>query len=89
VPVRSDRPSVRPSARSERDRRAINVVGHLLMTGIWLEHQLRIPTPRTGLVERSGRVRSALRRLRSVALGPTQPTSKQPAHTADVAAFSR
>jgi hypothetical protein len=66
VPVRSDSPSVCRSAQSERDRRAISVVGHLLTTGIWLEHQLRnTPTPRTGLVGTSGWVRSPLRRLRS------------------------
>jgi hypothetical protein len=90
VPVRSDSPSVRPSAQSARDRRAISVVGHLLMTGIWLEHQLRItPTQRSGLVGRSAWVRSPLRRLRSVALQPTQLTTKRPSRPADLAVISR
>jgi hypothetical protein len=90
VPVRSDGPSTCPSAQSERDRRAINMVGHLLTTGIWLEHQLRnTPTSRTGLVERSGWVRSPLRQLSSVALQFTQLTLKQPSPTADLAAISR
>lgn len=90
MPVRNDSPSVCRSAQSERDRRAISVVGHLLTTGIWLEHQLRnTPTPRTGLVGTSGWVRSPLRRLRSVALQPTQLTRKQPSRSADLAVISR
>ena len=65
--IRSDSPSGGRSAQSELDRRAIRMVGHLLTTGIWLEHQLRnTPTPWTGLVGRSGWVRSPLRPLRSV-----------------------
>jgi hypothetical protein len=98
VPVRSDRPSESRSAQSELDRHAINVVGHLLTTGIWLEHQLRnIRTPGTGLVGRS-RVRSPLRGLRSIELQPTQPTQpteptkptrQQPSLTADLALISR
>jgi hypothetical protein len=75
VPVRSDIPTVGPSAQSTRDRRAINVVGHLLTTGIWLEHRLRsTPTPRTGLVGRSGWVRSpagrSARSMRSSLIPP-------------------
>lgn len=79
MPVRSASPSACLSAQSERDRRAISMVGHLLTTGIWLEHQLRnTAIPRTGLVGRSGSVRSPLRRLRSVALEFTQLTRAQP-----------
>jgi hypothetical protein len=90
VPVRSDSSPVCPSAQSEFDRRAISVVGHLLTTGIWLEHQLRnTPTPRNGLVGRSGWVRSPLRRLRSVDVQFTQPSRKQPSRTADLAVISR
>lgn len=90
MPVRSDSPSGGRSAQSELDRRAIRMVGHLVTTGIWLEHQLRhTPTPWTGLVGRSGWVRSPLRRLRSVDSQFTQPTEKQPSHTADLAAISR
>jgi hypothetical protein len=89
VSVRSDSPSVSPSAQSELDRRAINVVSHLLTTGIWLEHQLRsIPTLGTGLVGRP-RVRSPLRRLGFVDVQFTKPTSKQPSPTADLALISR
>jgi hypothetical protein len=90
VPVRSDIPTVGPSAQSTRDRRAINVVGHLLTTGIWLEHRLRsTPTPRTGLVGRSGWVRSPAGRFRSVDAQFTHPTRTQPSGTADVAVISR
>jgi hypothetical protein len=90
VPVRSESPSVRRSAQSERDRRAINLVGHLLTTGIWLEHQLRATaTPRVGVAERSGWVRSPLRRLRSVDLPSTQSTGTQPSPIADVALIGR
>jgi hypothetical protein len=90
VPVRSDSPPVGPSAQSARDRRAISVVGHLLTTGIWLEHRLRnTPTPRTGLDGRSGWVRSPLGRLRSVEVQFSQPTRTQPSGTADVADISR
>jgi hypothetical protein len=39
MPVRSDGPSGDRSAQSELDRRAVRMVGHLLTTGIWLEHQ--------------------------------------------------
>lgn len=90
MPVRNDRPPGGRSAQSELDRRAIRMVGHLLTTGIWLEHQLRnTPTPWTGLVGRSGWVRPPLRRLRSVDSQFTQPTGKQPSHTPDLAVISR
>jgi hypothetical protein len=89
MPVRSDSPSESRSAQSEIDQHAINVVGHLLTTAIWLEHQLRnIPASRRGLVGRS-RVRSPLRRLPSVELQPTQPARQQPSLTADLALISR
>jgi hypothetical protein len=69
VPARSDSPPVRRSAQSELDRRAISMASHLLTTGIWLERQLRnTPTPRAGLVRRSGRVGSPLHQLRFVDL---------------------
>ena len=85
MPVRSDSPSGSRSAQSELDPRAINVVGHLLTTAIWLEHQLRnTPTPRRGLVGIS-RVRSPLRRLRSVDLQPISPLRQQPSLTANLA----
>jgi hypothetical protein len=89
VPVRSDSPSVSRSAQSELDRRAMRVVGHLLTTGIWLEHKLRTPTPRTGLVGVSGWVRSPLRWLRSGDVQFTQTTWKQPSHTAAIAVLAR
>lgn len=90
MPVRSDRPSVCRSAQSKLDPRAIRVVGHLPTTGIWLEHQLRnTPTPRTRSVDRSGWVRSPLRRLLSVEVRFTQPITKPPSPTADVARISR
>jgi hypothetical protein len=74
VAVHTDSPSVGRSTPSELDRRAIHVVGHLLMTGIWLERQLRnTPTPWTDVVGRSGSVRSPQRRPRSVDLQFTQP----------------
>ena len=89
MPVRSDSPLC-PPAQSARDRRAISMVSHLLTTGIWLEHQLRnTPTPRTGLVGRSGWVRSPLRRLRSVDVQFTQPTRTRPPRDADSAVISR
>jgi hypothetical protein len=89
--VRSNTPSGGRSAQSELDRRAIRMVGHLLVTtGIWLEHQLRnTPTPWTGLVGRSGWVRSPLRRLRSVDSPLTQPAGERQSHTADLAVLSR
>jgi hypothetical protein len=90
VPVRSDNPSESPSAQSERERRAISMVGHLLTTGVWLEHRLRnTPTPRIGLVRRSGWARSPLRRHCSVALQPAQITRKQPSRTDHLAVISR
>lgn len=90
MPVRSDNSSVCTSAQSERDRRAISVIGHLLTTGIWLEHQLRnTPTPWISSVGRSGWVRSPLRRLHSVDVRPTQSTRRQPSRPADVAVVSR
>jgi hypothetical protein len=90
VTVRTDSPSVGRSTQSELDRRAIHVVGHLLMTGIWLEHQLRnTPTPWRGLVERSGWVRSQQGKSHSVDLQLTQPTRKQPSRTVDLAVVSR
>jgi hypothetical protein len=90
VPVRSNSPSGGRSAQSELDRRAISMVGHLVTTGIWLEHQLRnTPTPWTGLVGRSGWVRSPLRPFRSADSQFTQPTGKQPLHTDELAAISR
>jgi hypothetical protein len=90
VAVRTDSPSMRRSVRSDLDRRAIRVVGSLLATGVWLELQLRNTlTPRTGLVGRSGWVRSPQRRTRSVDLQVPQPTRKQPSRTADFALVSR
>jgi hypothetical protein len=90
VPVHSDSPPVGPSTQSARDRRAISVVGHLLTTGIWLERQLRnTATPRTGLIGRSGLVRSPVHRLRSVDVQFTQPSRTQPSGTADVADIAR
>jgi hypothetical protein len=89
VLVRNDSPSVSRSAQSELDRRAIRVVGHLLTTGIWLEHQLRTPTPPTGLVWGSGWVRSPLRWLSSGDVQFTQPTWKQPSRTAAIAVLGR
>jgi hypothetical protein len=90
VPVRNDSPSGGRSAQSELDRRAIRMVGHLLTTGLWLEHQLtHAPTTRTGLAGSSDWVRSPLRRLRSVDLQFSQPTGKQPSHTADLPVVSR
>jgi hypothetical protein len=89
VPVRNESPPECRSTQSELDRRAISVFGHLLTTGIWLEHQLRnIPTPRTDLVGRSGWVRSPLRRPRSVDVQFTLPSGK-PSPIADVALVSR
>jgi hypothetical protein len=90
VPGRSDGPPGCRSTQSERDGRAISLFGHLLTTGIWLEHQLRnTPTPRSGFVGRSDWVRLPLRRLRSVDVRFTQPTGKQPSPIADVALISR
>jgi hypothetical protein len=90
VAVHTDSPSVGRSAQSELDRRAIRVVGHLLSTGIWLEHQIRnTPTPWTGVVGRSGWVRSPQRRPRSVDLNSTQTTREQPSRTTDLAVVSR
>jgi hypothetical protein len=90
VPVRSESPSVRRSAQLERDRRAINLVGHLLTTGIWLEHQLRATvTPGGGVVEMSDWVRSPLRRLSSVDVPFAPPSGKQPSPIADVELISR
>ena len=90
MPVRSDSPSVCRSTQSELDRRAIRVAGHLLTTGIWLEHQLTdTSTHRTCLIGRSGWVRSPLHRLRSVDVQFTQPTRTQPSGTADLADISR
>jgi hypothetical protein len=89
VPVRIDSPSGVRSTYSELDRRAIRVVGHLLTTGIWLEHQLKnTSTHRTGLVGRSGWVRSPLHRLRSLDVQFTQPTETQPSGIADLADIS-
>jgi hypothetical protein len=89
VPARSASPSESRSAQSKLDRRAISVVGHLLTTGIWLEHQLRnIPTPRTGPVGGS-RVRSPLRRSASVDLELSQPASGHASPTGDLALTSR
>ena len=88
--VRTNGPSVRRSVESELDQRVIRVVGHLLTTGIWLEHRLRnTPTPWTGLVAKSGRVRPPRGPSRSVDLPLTQPTRKQPSRTADFAVGSR
>jgi hypothetical protein len=90
MPARNDIPSGSRSAQSELDRRAIRVVGHLLTTGIWIEHQLRnTRTPRIGLVGRSGWVRSSLGPIRSVDSELAQPTGKQPSQTADSAVISR
>jgi hypothetical protein len=62
VAVRTDSPSVGRSPQSDLDRRAIHVVGHHLMTGVCLERRLRnTPAPWTGLVGRSGWVRSPQR----------------------------
>jgi hypothetical protein len=89
VPVRSASPSESRSAQSELDRRAISVVGHLLTTGIWLEHQLRnIPTRRTSPVGGS-RVRSPLHRSGSVDLGLSQPARRRVSPTGDLALTSR
>lgn len=90
VTVRNESPPECRSTQSELDRRAISVVGHLLTTAIMLEHQLRtIATPRTGLVGRSGWVRSPLRRPRSFDVQFTLPTGKQPSPIAEVALASR
>jgi hypothetical protein len=89
VPVRSDSRPVCRSTQSELDRRAIRVVGHMLTTGIWLEHKLRnTATPRTRLVGRSGWVRPAVRRPRSVGVQVTQPTGNQQSPIADVTLIS-
>jgi hypothetical protein len=89
VLIRSDSSSGGRSAQSELDRRAIRMVRHPLTTGSWLEHQLgNTPTPLTSLVGKSGWVRSPLRRIRSVDSQFTQPTGKQPSHTADLAVIS-
>jgi hypothetical protein len=88
--VRTDGPSVGRSAQSELDRRAIHVVGHLLMTGVWLERRLRnAPAPWTGVVGRSGWVPSPQRRPRSLHLPSTQPAREQPSRTADFTVVSR
>ena len=72
--VHTDSPSVGRSTQSELDRRAIHVVGHLLMTGIWLEHQVKdTPTPWTGVVGRSGWVRSPQRRPAPSICSPPSP----------------
>jgi hypothetical protein len=84
VPVGSDSPSVCCSMQSELDRRAMGMASHALMTGIWLEHQPKDTSPHlTGLVGRSGWIRSLLHRLRSVGVHVTQPTRTQPSGTAD------
>jgi hypothetical protein len=89
VPVRSDSRPVCRSTQSELDRRAIRVVGHMLTTGIWLEHKLRnTATPRTRLVGRSGWVRPPVRRPRSVGVQVTQPTGNQQSPIADVTLIS-
>jgi hypothetical protein len=83
VPVRNDSRPVCRSTQSALDRRAISMVGHLLTTGIWLEHHLRnAVTPPTS------RVRSTLRRLGSIDWEFTKPTRKQPSPTADLAVIS-
>jgi hypothetical protein len=90
MPVGSDSTSVCCSKQSELDRRAMRLVGHALTTGIWLEHQTKDTSPhRTGLVGRSGWIRSLLHRLRSVGVQFTQPTRTQPAGTAESTDISR
>jgi hypothetical protein len=89
VHVRNDSRPVYRSTQSELDRRAISMVGHLLTTGIWLEHQLRnAVTPPTRSVGRS-RVRSTPPRLGSIDWEFTKPTRKQPSPTPDLAVISR
>ena len=89
MPVRNDSPSVSRSAQSELDRHAIRVVGHLLTTGIGLEHQLRALTAPIALVWASVRVCSPLRWLRSGGVQFAQPIWKQPSGTAAIAVLGR
>jgi hypothetical protein len=90
VAVRTHSTSVGGSAQSELDRRAIRVVGRPLVTGVWLERRLRdTPAPWTGVVARSGWVRSPQSQSPSVDLPFTQPTRKQPSPTEDLAVVSR
>jgi hypothetical protein len=45
-----------PHPQSALDRRAINVVSHLLLAGIWLEHQFgSVPKMLTALAAESGK----------------------------------
>jgi hypothetical protein len=82
VPVRSDTRPVYRSTRSELDRRAINVVGHLLTTGLWMEHQVRNTSKsRIGFIRRTDWVRLPSRRLRSA---DVQFTEEQPSPIDDV-----
>jgi hypothetical protein len=90
MPVRSDSPSVCRSAQSERDRRTISEVGHLLTSGIRLEHQLRnTPTHRKGSVRKLGSLHAPLNGLRPVECQPARPYSMQSSPTADVAPISQ
>lgn len=89
MPVCSDSPSESWSAQSGLNRRAKSVVGHLLTTGIRLEHQPRnFPTPWTGLVGRSW-ARSPQRRPGSVDVEVSHPARRQASPTAVLALTSR
>lgn len=87
--VHTDSPSIGRSTQSEIDHRVTRVVGHLLTTGIWLEHQLRnTPTPWTAVVGKSSWVRTPQGGLHSVDLQFTRPARKQPSRTAELSVFS-
>ena len=90
MPVRSDSSSTCRLAQSERDRRTISEGGHLLASGIWLDHQLRnTPTHRKGSVGKFGSLRSSPNGFRPVELQPAPPYSTQSSPTADVTLISQ
>lgn len=88
--VRRDNPSVSASARTEFDHRALEVVAHLLNTGIWLEHRLSvIPMPRATAAHWFGWVCSAFPQLRSVSSPFGQITRHRTSLTAQLAAITQ